>query len=134
MSFLDNLEDNLKSLENQEEKNPERVKRDRERRESERNAALFRAPHAEALKNSAFTSQLLTQCRSMGRAQRVLVQFTWLGEVLRLDAGGKRLELTPAADGVGAVFFQDGVETRRETVDFKGGDAEALARRWLTGC
>ena len=90
MSFLDNLENNLKALENQEEKNPEKVKRDRERREAERASALLRAPHAEALKNSAFTSQLLTQCRTIGREQRVLVQFTWIGENLRLDAAAKR--------------------------------------------
>ena len=30
MSFLDNLENNLKALENQEEKNPEKVKRDQD--------------------------------------------------------------------------------------------------------
>ena len=51
MSFLDNLENNLKALESQEEKDPEKVKRDQERREAERNAALERAPHLEALKN-----------------------------------------------------------------------------------
>lgn len=33
MSFLDNLENNLKALEGREEKDPEQVKRDRERRE-----------------------------------------------------------------------------------------------------
>ena len=32
MSFLDNLENNLKALENLEEKDPEKVKRDQERR------------------------------------------------------------------------------------------------------
>jgi hypothetical protein len=67
MSFLDNLENNLKALENQEEKNPEKVKRDQERREAERSSALLRAPHATALKNSEFTSQLLTKCRTIGR-------------------------------------------------------------------
>ena len=58
MSFLDNLENNLNALERQEAKDPEAVKRDRERREEERNAALLRAPHVDALKNSAFTSEL----------------------------------------------------------------------------
>src|ERR1700677_526515 len=82
MSFLDNLENNLKALESQEERDPEKVKREQDRREAERQAALLRAPHAEALKTSPFTSELLTQCRAIGHGQRVLVQFTWLGERL----------------------------------------------------
>ena len=40
MSFLDNLENNLKALESREEKDPEKVKRDQERREADRNAAV----------------------------------------------------------------------------------------------
>jgi hypothetical protein len=132
MSFLDNLESNLKALENREEKDPENVKREQERREADRNAALLRAPHVEALKNSAFTSELLTECRTIGHGQRVLVQFTWIGEALRLDAKAKRLELTPTAEGITAVFSLDGVETGRAMAD-PGGDAAALARRWLLG-
>jgi hypothetical protein len=133
MGFLDDLENNLNALERQEEKDPEKVKRDRDRREADRNAALLRAPHVEALKHSAFTSELLTQCRTIGHGQRVLVQFTWIGESLRLDAKAKRLELTPTAEGITAVFSVDGVETERTEVDPQAGDAAALARRWLTG-
>jgi hypothetical protein len=133
MSFLDNLENNLKALESREEKDPEKVKRDRERREVDRNAALLRAPHVEALKNSAFTSELLTQCRTIGHGQHVLVQFTWIGESLRLDAKAKRLELTPTAEGITAVFSLDGVETGRIMADPQAGDAAALARHWLIG-
>jgi hypothetical protein len=133
MGFLDNLENNLKALENQEERDPEKVKRDRERREADRNAALLRAPHVDALKNSAFTSELLTQCRTIGHGQRVLVQFTWIGENLRLDAKTKRMELMPTAEGIVAVFSADGVETGRTTVDPQADDAGVLARRWLTG-
>jgi hypothetical protein len=132
MSYLDNLEDNLKALERQEEKDPEKVARDRERREADRNAALRRAPHVEALKNSAFTSELLTQCRTIGHGQRVLVQFTWIGESLRLDAKTKRLELTPTTKGIEAVSYLDGVETERMAVDPQVDDAAALAQRWLT--
>lgn len=135
MSFLDNLENNLKALENQEERDPEKVKRDRDRRESDRNAALLRAPHVEALKKSPFTADLLTQCRTLGnqgvQGRRVLVQFTWIGENLRLDARSKRLELIPTAEGIVAVFSMDGVETAREPVDPQSGDAAELARRWL---
>jgi hypothetical protein len=61
------------------------------------------------------------------------VQFTWLGENLRLDAKTKRMELMPTPDGITAVFTLDGVETGREIVDPQTHDAMALARRWLTG-
>jgi hypothetical protein len=133
MSFLDNLENNLKALENREEKDPEKVKRDQERREAERNAALLRAPHVEALKNSAFTSELLAQCRTIGHGQRVLVQFTWIGESLRLDAKAKRMELTPTTEGITVVFWEDGVEASRALADPRADDAAALARHWLAG-
>jgi hypothetical protein len=131
MSFLDNLENNLNALERLEEKDPEKVRRDHERREADREAALLRSPHVEALKDSVFTSELLTQCRTIGRGQRVLVQFTWIGENLRLDAKPKRLELTPTTEGITAVFSLDGVETGRATVDPQVDDAAALAQRWL---
>jgi hypothetical protein len=132
VSFLDNLENNLNALERLEEKDPEKVKRDHERRDAERNEALLRAPHADALKNSAFTSELLTQCRTIGRGQRVLVQFTWIGENLRLDAKQKRMELMPTPEGIVAVFSIDAVESGRATVDPEKDDAAALAQRWLT--
>ena len=132
MSFLDNLENNLKALENQEEKDPEKVQRNNERREAERNAALLRAPYVEALKNSPFTTQLLTECRTIGHGQRVLVQFVWIGESLRLNAKNKRMELTPSPEGIEAVMSQDGEETGRTTVDPNKDDPSALAQRWLT--
>jgi hypothetical protein len=133
MSFLDNLENNLKALENREERDPEKLKRDQQQREAERNAALLRAPHVEALKHSTFTSELLTQCRTIGHGQRVLVQFTWIGDNLRLDAKTKRMELTPTAEGITAVFSEGGVETKRESINPGSDDAALLARRWLTG-
>lgn len=133
MGFLDNLENDLKALESREERDPEKVRRDQERREAERTAALLRAPHAEALRTSPFTSDLLTQCRTIGHAQRVLVQFTWLGESLRMDAKAKRLELTPTAEGITASLSVNGEETERFAVDPQRDDAAALAKRWLTG-
>jgi hypothetical protein len=132
MSFLDNLENNLNALERQEEKDPVKVKRDQERREADRKAALLRAPHAEMLKTSPFTMELLTQCRAIGHGQRVLVRFTWLGETLRLDAQEKRMELAPTSDGIAAVFSLNGEETGRTAVDLQNDDAAALAKRWLT--
>jgi hypothetical protein len=133
MSFLDNLENNLKALENREERDPEKVKREQERREADRTAALLRAPHVEALRTSPFTMELLTQCRAIGHGQRVLVQFTWLGESLRMDAKTKRMELAPTADGIIAVLSLNGEEMLRLDVDPEVDDAAVLARRWLTG-
>ena len=132
MSFLDNLENNLKALESREEKDPEKVKREQERRETDRMAALLRAPHAEALRTSPFTTELLTQCRTIGHGQRVLVQFTWLGETLRLDAKTKRLELVPTAEGITAVLSVNGKESARIAVNPRIDHAAALAKRWLT--
>ena len=132
MSFLDNLENNLKALENREERDPEKVKREQERREADRTAALLRAPYVEALRSSPFTTELLTQCRTIGHGQRVLVQFTWLGETLRLDAKTKRMELVPAAEGITAVLSVNGAETAQIKVNPQTDDAAALARRWLT--
>lgn len=131
MGFLDNLENDLKALERQEERDPEAVKRAQERREAERNAALARAPHVEALKTSPFTSELLGQCRVVGRAARVLVQFTWIEDTLRLDAREKRLELVPTAEGIVGVYSVDGVESAREMIDPAKDDAEVLVKRWL---
>jgi hypothetical protein len=93
---------------------------------------LRRAPHAEALKNSPFTMELLTQCRVIGRGQRVLVQFTWLGETLRLDAKEKRMELSPTAEGITAVLLVNGEMVGRTSVDPQTDDPAALAKRWLT--
>jgi len=133
MGFLDNLENDLKALENREERDPEKVRRDRERREVDRTAALLRAPHAEALRTSPFTSELLTHCRAIGHGQRVLVQFTWLGESLRMDAKTKRMDLTPTAEGITAILSLNGKESGREAIDPKVDDPAALARRWLMG-
>jgi hypothetical protein len=133
MSFLDNLENNLKALENLGERDPEKIKREQERREADRTAAKLRAPHAEQLKDSPFTLELLTQCRAIGHRQRVLVQFTWLGETLRLDAKAKRMELTPTADGIIAVLSLNGDVTGRAIVDPQVDDPAALANGWLTG-
>jgi hypothetical protein len=125
MSFLDNLESNLKSLESQEEAQEQR-ERERLRRSGAREQALAEAPWAEKLKKSAFTADLLRQATRIGHAQRILVRPTWIGTTLRLDAGERRLELRPTPEGIAAVF-QTGAQ---EPVDLEG-KAEDLVRRWL---
>jgi hypothetical protein len=127
MSFLDDLENNLKALEGREEMLTEK---DRERRESQRAHAVAVAPHAEKLRNAPFTSELLKQATRIGRERRVLVRPAWLGNTLRLEAGERRLELQPTHEGVTAVYSNSGSEVRREPLDFEG-DAETFARQWL---
>jgi hypothetical protein len=131
MSFLDNLENNLKALESRTEKDPATMKRQREVREAEKAAALRAAPYAEALRSNAFTGRFLTACRTIGHGMRTMVRMTWVESTLRLDAGEKRLELRPTEDGVLAVFFENGNETRNEIVTLD--QPEKLAARWLQG-
>ena len=127
MSFLDNLENNLKALEGREEmQNP----RDRQRRESQRAAALAVAPHAEKLRTSPFTSDLLKHATRIGREQRVVVRPAWLGATLRLEARDRKLDLQPTAEGIVAVYLEGESEVRREPLNLDA-DAESVARAWL---
>ncbi len=126
MSFLDNLENNLKALESREEKDPNAGKR----REEDRAAALAAQPFAEALKSSPFTEKLLVAARTLGHAQRTMVRITWLDTVLRLEAKDKRLDLKPTPSGIVAISSVDGVAQDPIAVDLES-DAEALARDWL---
>src|ERR1051325_11106997 len=129
MSFLDNLENNLKSLESHEEGNDaaEQQRRTRERNRAEAQAA---APYAEELKKSPFTAELLKQAARVGFEKRTKVHVAWLGSTLRLEARDRRVELRPTGAGVQAVYTEDGVEKRNNPVDLNG-DAEAFMRAWL---
>lgn len=129
MSFLDNLENNLKSLESREEGNAsaEQQRRSRERDRAEAQAA---APHAEELKKGPFTAELLKQAARVGFEKRTKVHIAWIGSALRLEARERRVELRPTASGVQAVCIDNGQETRNEPLDLKG-DAEKFVRDWL---
>lgn len=131
MGFLDNLESTLKALEAREEKDPAAVREQQQRREAERNAALLRAPFAEALKSSPFTNNFLGECRAQSRPLRVMVRFTWIGDTLRLDANEKRLELTPTPEGIAAISSLNGEETTRQYLDLNTADPAAVASAWL---
>lgn len=132
MSFLDNLENNLKALERAEEADPEKQKRLREARAAERDMAQQIAPVAEALKTGPFTDELLRACRTIGHRMRTMVRVTWIDSTLRLEARDKRLDLSPTPEGVVANYFRDGSEEREEPVDLKG-NATEFAERWLAG-
>ena len=130
MGFLDNLENSLEALESGEERRGEDRAQELAARELERQATLQSAPYAAALRSSAFIEGLLTACRTLGHGLRVFVQFTWIGDTLRLDAKSKRLELQPTADGNMAVFLENGEEVQRVPLDLSG-DPHELAERWL---
>ena len=69
MSFLDNLENNLKSLESAEQAQDEAERRHKNR-EAELAQARAAAPHADALKNGPFTAELLKQASRIGFSMR----------------------------------------------------------------
>ena len=131
MSFLDNLENNLKSLESTGQ-GREEAEREHKARVGARAEAQAAAPHAEALKKGPFTAELMSQASRIGFSMRTKVHMAWLGATLRLEARERRLELRPTTAGVIAVFIEEGKETGRELVDLAG-SAEALVRRWLSG-
>jgi ABC-type phosphate/phosphonate transport system substrate-binding protein len=129
MSFLDNLENNLKSLESSEQGKDD-AERAHRARENARVQAQAVAPFAEQLKNSPYTAELLTQAARVGFALRTKVHIAWLGSTLRLEARDKRLELRPTPQGIAAAYIENGQETRSEPCDLKG-SPEELVRQWL---
>lgn len=129
MSFLDNLENSLKSLESSEEAAESR-QREEDRRKSERARSLASAPWAEKLKNSPFTSQLLKQATAEGFKLRTKVYISWIGTNLRLEARGNKLELQPTGEGILAKLSSEGVEERTQPVNLEG-DPEVLVKQFL---
>jgi hypothetical protein len=130
MSFLDNLENNLKAMESRSERDPEALAREAAAREAARSVALEVAPHAEALRNGPFKDGLLTACRDIGHRRRILVRPVWVDSTLRLEAGSKKMELRPSPSGVLAVFFDGGRERESTPIDLSS-DPVKLARKWL---
>lgn len=132
MSFLDNLENDLKALESRTERDPAALAREAAAREASRLAALEAAPYAEALRNGGIADGLLTACRAIGHRRRILVRPVWVDSTLRLEAGAKKLELRPTPRGVVAVSFVEGREQESMPVDLAS-DPVKLAEKWLDG-
>jgi hypothetical protein len=131
MSFLDNLENNLKSLETAEQAQ-EDAKRRHEARQEELANARAAAPYAEELKKSAFTAELLKHAARIGFSMRTKVHLAWLGSTLRLEAKEHRLELRPTPAGIRTVYLRGNQEIRQEALDLKS-NPEELVRNWLAG-
>jgi len=129
MSFLDNLENNLKSLESQED-GKESAERQHRERESQRASAQAVAPYAEELKKGPYTAELLKQASRVGHSLRVMVRVTWIGSTLRLEARDRKLELRPTPTGIDAVYLEENREVRSEPLNLKG-NPEQLLRAWL---
>jgi hypothetical protein len=130
MSFLDNLENDLKTLESQEQ-GKEDAERQQRARENQRASAQAAAPYAEELKKGPYTAELLTQAARVGHGLRLKVHIAWLGSTLRLEARERRLELRPTPGGIVAAYLENNQETRTEPLDLKG-SPEKLVREWLS--
>src|ERR1700683_2903254 len=126
MSFLDNLENNLKALESRDEGGLD----ERRRRDREREFAVAAAPWAERLKREPFAQTLMRQATLAGRQRRIKVNLMWIGTTLRLEARGHRLELRPGAKGVAAFFLRGPEEVRQEPIDLSG-DPQKLVGEWM---
>ena len=126
MGFLDNLEDSLKSLETQEERDPNA----HQRRQDDRARVLAVAPWADKLKTSDYTKKLFDEAALAGHRMRAKVYMAWFETTLRLEAKQRKLELRPTADGIVAAFIEPDGETRTEPLDLSG-DPAALISKWL---
>jgi hypothetical protein len=126
MSFLDNLENTLKSLEGIEENSAE----DRRRQDAESARVAAVAPWAGRLKQSTYVRDLMSLATRAGYQQRAKVNLTWIGTTLRLELRRDRLELRPQSDGVLAVFLRDGQELGSRSLDLSEAPQE-LVTAWL---
>jgi hypothetical protein len=125
VSFLDNLENNLKALEGRDEGLD-----DSRKRETERDRRLAVAPWAERLKREPFAEALMRQATLAGRQRRMKVNLAWIETTLRLEARDHRLELRPTPQGVVAVFLRETEEVKRAPVDLAG-DPQGLTDEWM---
>src|ERR1700691_4606619 len=98
MSFLDNLESNLKSMESREERGDQNS-RDAKVRDSERTRTQASAAYAEQLRKSPYAAELMRQATRIGYTMRTKIHLAWLGTSLRLEARGSKLELRPTPQG-----------------------------------
>jgi hypothetical protein len=126
MSFLDNLENNLKALESREQGGID----DGDKRENARKRALAEKPWADRLKNDKWTASLMQRVTRAGHERRTKVHLIWVGTTLRMEARGLRLELRPRVDGISAVFLRGIEPVRQESVDMSS-DPEKLIAEWI---
>lgn len=125
MSFLDNLENNLKALEGREERDGEAGRR----RDEERAQALAEAPWAERLKKSGYAEQLLAEAAREAHKLRAKLYIAWLGNTLRLEIRTFKLDLKPTAEGIVAVITDGAREVERRPVALEEAPGK-LMQQW----
>lgn len=126
MSFLDNLENNLKAMEGRDATGLD----DRKQRELDRKHAVATGPWADELKKGPYAAAIMQQATRAGYRIRTKVNLVWMGSTLRLEARGHKLELRPTSSGVIAVFSKGNTETSREEIDLSDTPAP-LVDRWM---
>jgi hypothetical protein len=130
MSFLDNLENNLKNMESREERGSN-SRQQQSRREGDRTRARAVAPYLEELRKGPFTTELLNEATRIAHGYRTKVYMTWLDSTLRLEAREHRLELRATPDGVKAEFCRANEASHSEMVELTVPKAKALAEKWM---
>ena len=126
MSFLDNLENSLKSLESREERDPNEGRK----RDDQRARTLAAAPWADQLKTSSYTKDLLDKAVVAGHKIRAKVYLAWVDTVLRLETKGRSLELRPTPEGIVAEYVDPAGQTVTRPVDLSG-TPDDLLEKWL---
>ena len=126
MDFLDNLENSLKNLESQEERDPTAVQRQQQVREQ----AIAAAPWAEKLKSSEYTQSLFAKAALAGHKMRAKIYMAWLESTLRLEVKGKWCELRPTPTGVMAYFVGADGQMVAQQVDLDQ-EPDLLLNSWL---
>jgi hypothetical protein len=125
VSFLDNLEDNLKALESRDEGMD-----NSRRQDGDRGRLLAIAPWAEKLKREPYGQALMREATIAGRGRRMKVNLAWIDSTLRLEARDERLELRPTPKGVVAVFLHGKQEVKQQPIDLAT-DAKKLTDEWM---
>lgn len=127
MGFLDNLENSLKSLETQEERDGSSA----QRREDERARSLAAAPWGTRLKDSDYVKALFDKAALRGHRLRTKVYMAWFDSTLRLEARSRVLQLKPTAEGIVAEYTDGQGNPVVDKVDL-GSDPDELLERWLS--
>lgn len=128
MSYLDNLENSLKSLESRDERDSGEAAR----RQSDRKQAIAAGPWSDQLRSSDFTKKLFDEAAVAGHRIRAKIYIAWLGQELRLEVRGRLLNLVPTSDGVIAEYELLSGKPVREAIDLQS-EPSALLDRWLAG-
>jgi hypothetical protein len=126
MGFLDNLENSLKSLESQEERDPNEARR----RQDERTRTMAAAPWATQLKESAYTKELFEKAAVRGHQLRSKIYMVWFDTTLRLETRGRVLELKPTTNGIVAEYADAEGQMKRDAVDLAS-DPDQLLQSWI---